>query len=100
MKARQAAELTYNTLNKANTTSQYTPSTDYVIDGGTAHPLGGAVLGKACDYYGRVKGYKGLYVVDGALIPGAAGAVNPSFTIAALAERCLEKVIPDCDFNN
>ncbi|GAA6616097.1 GMC oxidoreductase [Scytonema sp. NUACC26] len=97
IKARQAADLTFSTLNKANTTGQYTPSTDSVVDGGTAHPLGGAVLGKACDYYGRVKGYEGLYVVDGALIPGAAGAVNPSFTIAALAERCLEKVIQDTD---
>lgn len=100
VQVRQAAERTCQTLNQGNTTSQYQPSTGYVADGGTAHPLGGAVLGKACDYYGRVKGYKGLYVVDGALIPGAAGAVNPSFTIAALAERCLEKILQESDFDN
>jgi cholesterol oxidase len=59
----------------------------------TAHPLGGAVLGMATDEYGRVKGYQGLYVMDGAAIPGSTGAVNPSFTISALAERNIERVI-------
>ena len=63
-------------------------STDF-----TAHPLGGAVIGKATDNYGRVKGYKGLYVTDGALIPGSTGLVNPSLTIAALAERNIEEII-------
>jgi cholesterol oxidase len=61
----------------------------------TAHPLGGVVMGKACDFYGRVAGYKGLYVVDGALIPGSTAACNPAFTIAALAERCMDKIIAE-----
>ncbi|MEA5563997.1 MULTISPECIES: GMC oxidoreductase [unclassified Anabaena] len=61
----------------------------------TFHPLGGAVLGKACDLYGRVMGYQGLYVVDGALMPGSTGCTNPSLTIAAVAERCLEKIIAE-----
>jgi cholesterol oxidase len=59
----------------------------------TAHPLGGAVLGKATDEYGRVKGYQGLYVMDGAAIPGSTGSVNPSLTISALAERNIENII-------
>jgi cholesterol oxidase len=59
----------------------------------SAHPLGGAVLGKACDFAGRVKGYPGLYVVDGALIEGSTGLANPSFTIAALAERCMDRIL-------
>jgi cholesterol oxidase len=59
----------------------------------SAHPLGGAVLGKACDLDGRVKGYRGLYVVDGALIEGSTGLANPSFTIAALAERCMDRIL-------
>ncbi|MGB6053053.1 MAG: GMC oxidoreductase [Rhodococcus sp. (in: high G+C Gram-positive bacteria)] len=59
----------------------------------TAHPLGGAVLGRATDAFGRVIGYDGLYVVDGALVPGSTGAVNPSLTIAALAERNIEEII-------
>jgi cholesterol oxidase len=59
----------------------------------TAHPLGGAVLGRATDTFGRVQGHAGLYVLDGALVPGNAGAVNPSLTIAALAERNIAEVI-------
>ncbi|MFF3644214.1 GMC oxidoreductase [Streptomyces sp. NPDC002564] len=58
----------------------------------TYHPLGGAVLGKATDNYGRLAGYPGLYVIDGALIPGNT-SVNPFVTITALAERNIDKVI-------
>ena len=52
-------------------------------------------LGRACDTRGRVRGYRNLYVVDGALIPGATGCTNPSFTIAALAERCMDALVPE-----
>ncbi|MEU8618947.1 GMC oxidoreductase [Streptomyces sp. NPDC048623] len=58
----------------------------------TYHPLGGAVLGEATDNYGRLHGYDGLYVIDGALIPGST-SVNPFVTITALAERNIEKII-------
>ncbi|QLJ06447.1 GMC family oxidoreductase [Streptomyces sp. NEAU-sy36] len=58
------------------------------------HPLGGCVLGKATDAYGRVAGYKNLYVTDGSLIPGSIG-VNPFVTITALAERNVERVIKE-----
>jgi len=33
--------------------------------------------------------------VDGALIPGATGCVNPFFTIVALAERCMDALVPE-----
>jgi cholesterol oxidase len=59
----------------------------------TAHPLGGAVLGAVTDTYGRVQGHPGLYVLDSALIPGNAGAVNPAITIAALAERGIANIV-------
>ncbi|MFF0636088.1 GMC oxidoreductase [Nocardia sp. NPDC004151] len=59
----------------------------------TAHPLGGAVIGRATDEYGRVRGYRNLYVMDGAAVPGSTGTVNPSLTIAALAERNIERII-------
>jgi cholesterol oxidase len=61
----------------------------------TAHPLGGAVLGVATDKYGRITGHPGLYVVDGALIPGSTATANPSLTIAALAERNVEHIITE-----
>ncbi|MFD4432789.1 GMC oxidoreductase [Nocardia sp. NPDC058497] len=59
----------------------------------TSHPLGGAVIGRATDGYGRVVGYRGLYVMDGAAVPGSTGTVNPSLTISALAERNIEHII-------
>ncbi|WP_405133884.1 GMC oxidoreductase [Nocardia sp. NBC_01388] len=59
----------------------------------TAHPLGGAVLGQATDANGRVIGHPGLYVMDGAAIPGSTATVNPSLTITALAERNIEAII-------
>ncbi|MBF6076312.1 GMC family oxidoreductase [Nocardia beijingensis] len=59
----------------------------------TSHPLGGAVLGLATDGYGRVRGYRNLYVMDGAAVPGSTGTVNPSLTISALAERNIEQII-------
>ncbi len=58
------------------------------------HPLGGCVLGKATDDYGRVKGYSKLYVTDGSLVPGNIG-VNPFVTITALAERTMERVLAE-----
>ena len=41
------------------------------------------------DAYGRVYGDTDLHVSDGSIMPGALG-VNPSETIAALAERNVE----------
>ena len=57
----------------------------------TAHPLGGCPMGEsattsAVNDRGEVWGHPNLFVVDGSIIPTAL-AVNPSLTIAALAER-------------
>ena len=57
----------------------------------TPHPLGGCNMGNTksdgvVDARGEVFGYEGLYVMDGAAVPRALG-LNPSRTIAALAER-------------
>ena len=104
-----ATKLTYRILEKRNTTVNFNSKTEvmpgihwgknrssaFQVDFITAHPLGGAVLGKACDEYGRVFGYQGLYVVDGALIPGSTACTNPSLTIAALAERCMDRIITE-----
>lgn len=63
------------------------------IETTTYHPLGGATIGDVCDGFGRVLGQRGLYVTDGALIPGSTGACNPSMTIAALAERNMDTIV-------
>ncbi len=59
----------------------------------TWHPLGGAAMGSVCDLSGRVQGQRGLYVLDGALVPGTTAACNPSMTIAALAERATDDLL-------
>ncbi len=63
----------------------------------TVHPLGGCPMADdrqrgVVDDAGKVHGYEGLYVLDGSIVPTALG-VNPSKTIAALAERGVEKMI-------
>jgi cholesterol oxidase len=63
----------------------------------TAHPLGGAPMGRdanegVADSYGEVFGYPGLYVADGSLMPGPVGP-NPSMTIAAVSDRAADHII-------
>ncbi|NUP74521.1 MAG: GMC family oxidoreductase [Sinomonas sp.] len=63
----------------------------------TVHPIGGAPAGDhpssgVCDGFGEVFGYPGLYVMDGAAMPGPVGA-NPSLTIAAFAERASQHLL-------
>ncbi|MDN3514011.1 MAG: GMC family oxidoreductase [Candidatus Brocadia sp.] len=57
----------------------------------TVHPLGGCKMGNeihdgVVNHKGEVFHYPNLYVADGSIFPKALG-VNPSLTIAALAER-------------
>jgi cholesterol oxidase len=63
----------------------------------TAHPLGGCAMGddpatSVVNDLGEVWSYPGLYVIDGSMIPTAL-AVNPSLTIAALAERAARAMV-------
>jgi cholesterol oxidase len=65
----------------------------------TVHPLGGCPMSDdstmgVVDDRGKVYGYEGLYVLDGSIVPTALG-VNPSKTIAALAERGVELLVAD-----
>lgn len=59
----------------------------------TGHQLGGAAMGQVCDDAGRVAGHPNLFVVDGALIPGSSTCVNPALTIAAISERCMDRLL-------
>lgn len=65
----------------------------------TVHPVGGCAMaedaaGGVVDPWGRVHGHPGLHVADGSVMPGPVGP-NPSFTIAALADRFAERMIED-----
>jgi cholesterol oxidase len=77
----------------------------YALDGGplstftTVHPLGGCPMADdpahgVVDDAGRVHGVPGLYVLDGSIVPTALG-VNPSKTIAALAERGAHRLVEE-----
>ncbi|MEE4207647.1 MAG: GMC family oxidoreductase N-terminal domain-containing protein, partial [Parvularcula sp.] len=69
----------------------------------TVHPIGGCGMGDdaecgvvddSCRVFAGTSGaevHPGLYVCDGAALPGAVG-VNPLLTITAVAERAIEKL--------
>jgi len=63
----------------------------------TAHFMGGVPFGRdetegVIDLNFQVFNYPGLYVVDGSVMPANPG-VNPSLTIAALAEYAMSKIV-------
>lgn len=65
----------------------------------TVHAQGGCRMGhdprrSVVNPQGEVHGLKGLFVIDGAIFPSAVG-VNPSSTIAAIAERCVEALLQE-----
>lgn len=92
------AKKLFDRINAANATiyryDLFGSSSKIFADDFTYHPLGGCVLGKSTDNYGRVKGYSKLYVTDGSLVPGNIG-VNPFVTITALAERTMARVLAE-----
>lgn len=62
----------------------------------TVHPLGGATPGQnaetgVVDHRGEVYGHPGLFVVDGAALPGAPG-VPPSMSIAAWSSHVSQHI--------
>jgi len=62
----------------------------------TAHILGGCPFGRdahdgVVDATCQIHNYPGLYVIDGSIMPGNPG-VNPSLTIAAMAEYAMSRI--------
>jgi cholesterol oxidase len=63
----------------------------------TVHPVGGCSMAAdrsegVVDTWGEVFDHRGLFVADGSVMPGPVGP-NPSFTIAALADRFADRMI-------
>lgn len=103
-KVTDTIQLHYDSDEKAKAAAQYLAAQLSEVNGGeilpisaqtTGHQLGGACMGQVCDDCGRVIGHPHLYVVDGALIPGSSTCVNPALTIAAIAERCLDRLLAE-----
>jgi cholesterol oxidase len=94
----EAAELAHRVAEKIEGTPMSMASETLLGIPTTAHILGGCGMGDSpeqgvIDARHRVYGYEGLYVIDGSAISANIG-VNPSLTIAALAERAMT-FIPD-----
>ncbi len=77
----------------------------------TTHPLGGCRMGEDASQgvvnhkcqafnpeFNSEEVHQGLYVVDGSVIPNSIGT-NPSFTIAAIAERAADLMLDEIGFN-
>ena len=94
----QAQELT-KALSKKTGGIPQSPINEVLLNTGiTAHVLGGCPIGPSpeqgvIDSKNRVYGYKGMYVVDGSMIPANLG-VNPSLTITAMAEHAMSHIPP------
>ena len=78
-------------------TAKASPTWRYLRQAVTVHNLGGVKMGRSdrdgvVDDSGQVFNYPNLYVMDGSTLPTATG-VNPSGTIAAVAERNVEQLI-------
>jgi cholesterol oxidase len=64
----------------------------------SSHPLGGCPMGATAAEgvvdpdTGEVHGCEGLHVADGSVLPGTVGT-NPSFTIAAVADRFAKTIL-------
>ncbi len=92
--SRTAHDAAANTIARLNTAAGGRVQSAIGVDpGSTFHPLGGCVLGRATDLFGRANGYRGLYVLDGSLVPGSTPGANPALTIAAIAERCVDTIL-------
>jgi cholesterol oxidase len=64
----------------------------------SVHMVGGCPMSDdprlgVVDAWGRVYGHPGLWIADGSVMPGPVG-VNPSFTIAAMADRFADALLP------
>ncbi len=44
----------------------------------------GLPLGEVTDSFGRVRGYKRLYVIDSSLLPGGAAGVSPALLVTGM----------------
>lgn len=79
------------------------PGTPYILpiekaQSTVVHPLGGVPLGKATNLNCELEGYRGLFAVDGSILPGASAVTNPTLTITAMAERCMDYIAPAIRF--
>ncbi len=94
----QAQEITKALARKTGGIPQSSINEVLLNTGITAHILGGCPIGPnaeqgVIDGQNRVYGHKGLYVIDGSMVPANLG-VNPGLTITAMAEHAISHIPP------
>lgn len=82
---------------KASGVGTVKPWTNDLVGAYTVHPLASCRIGddprtSALDEHHELRGHEGIFVTDGSAVPTAL-TVNPSFTIAALAERSIPAIV-------
>jgi choline dehydrogenase-like flavoprotein len=92
-----AADTALRSIVEKDGLSRVRPWSETVDSTVTAHPLGSARLGddpasSALTDSNELRGHPGLFVTDGSAVPTSL-TVNPSLTIAALAERAVPAVV-------
>jgi choline dehydrogenase-like flavoprotein len=99
VRVREAADAAIRSVIERNGLGRYMKPTYRNVS--AAHPLGGCRMAESRDF-GVVDhrceafGYEGLFCMDSSAIPTSLG-VNPSLTIAAVAERACEQLIARAD---
>lgn len=97
VKAWQAADDLLKALIEEPGFGKVDPWTNDLVGAYTVHPLGSCRIGEdphtsALDHTHELRGHEGIFVTDGSAVPTAL-TVNPSNTIAALAERAVPFII-------
>jgi choline dehydrogenase-like flavoprotein len=93
----RAADETIRSLIEGPGFGTVDPWTNDLVGAYTVHPLGSCRIGtdpatSALDHTHELRGHEGIFVTDGSAVPTAL-TVNPSLTIAALAERAVPFVV-------
>lgn len=93
------ADIALRTILEKDGLSHVQPWDEDVAGTVTAHPLGSARIGddpatSALTDTHELHGHPGLFITDGSAVPTSL-TVNPSLTIAALAERAVPAIITD-----
>ncbi|XVV07292.1 FAD-dependent oxidoreductase [Actinosynnema sp. CA-248983] len=93
----QQADAAVKAIMEKDGLSKVMPWTNDVVGAYTVHPLASCRIGddpetSALDDRHELRGHPGIFVTDGAAVPGAL-TVNPALTIAALAERAIPGIV-------
>jgi enediyne biosynthesis protein E9 len=97
LRAWERADATIKEIIEEPGFGQVDPWTNDLVGAYTVHPLASCRIGEnpatsAADHTHELRGHEGIFITDGSAVPTAL-TVNPSNTIAALAERAIPHIV-------